>query len=127
MTLASLISIHAYNREELMRREIIKYIDTHTGFWFLFIAASRWFGTVIDIVMAVFQTGTFLMGVFFALYGVGGGPDVSGLGFMIYYTFALLVICQYMLRQSCEVDILVSQNPTLQLYLTLICTSIADY
>ena len=70
-------------------------------------AASRWFGTVIDMVMAFFQSGTILMGVFFCMYDVNNfGP--SSLGFMIYYTFALLVICQYMLRMSCEVDILVS-------------------
>ncbi|XP_075262866.1 ATP-binding cassette subfamily C member 4-like isoform X2 [Convolutriloba macropyga] len=118
VTLANIGSIHAFCQEDYMRREIMRYIDIHTGFWFLFMAASRWFGTVIDMVMAFFQSGTILMGVFFCMYDVNNfGP--SSLGFMIYYTFALLVICQYMLRMSCEVDILMTSVERIRDYYDL--------
>ena len=116
MSLSNLGSIHAYCQEDFMRREMVQFIDTHTGFWFLFVAASRWFGTVIDMVMAVFQSSTIVLGVSFCVYQINNfGP--SGLGFMVYYVFALLVICQYMLRQSCEVDILVS-TPFILIFFT---------
>ena len=38
-----------------MSDEFDRLMDIHTGYWFLFIAASRWLGVLIDLIMASFQ------------------------------------------------------------------------
>ena len=105
LTLQSLCSIHAYSQEEYMRREMVRLTDNHTGFWFLFVAASRWLGAMIDIMMALFQIVVLLTGVCLFLYS--SGITSADVGFMLSYTSALMGLTQYMVRQSCEVDNLV--------------------
>ena len=107
VTLSSLCSIHAYKQDQYMSDNFDSHLDAHTGFWFLFIAASRWLGVLVDFIMALFQTIVLVVGVLFSLYDVAN-LSPSDIGFMLSYTFAMLGMTQYMVRQSCEVDNLVS-------------------
>ena len=61
LTVQSLCSIQAFGQQQYMRDEFVQMLDTHTGFWFLFVATSRSLGALVDLIVASFQIAVILL------------------------------------------------------------------
>ena len=98
-SLQGLTTIRAFKAEPLLRSEFDYQQDLHTSTWFAFLSATRWFGVWLDWVVAVY------IGVVVFSFLLLGGDIVGGdVGLAISNCIMLTVLLQYWVRQTAEVE-----------------------
>ena len=98
-SLQGLTTIRAFNAEPLLRSEFDYQQDLHTSTWFAFLSSTRWFGLWLDWLVAVF------IGVVVFSFLLLGGDIVGGdVGLAISNSIMLTGLLQYGVRQTAEVE-----------------------
>lgn len=105
-TIQGLVTIRAYSAEERFRHSYHVYQDDHTASWFLFQVASRWLGSRLDFLCAIFIS----LATITPLLMVEGGLSISAgvVGLSLTYAQVLTGGFQWCVRQSAEVESLMT-------------------
>ncbi|KAI8806039.1 P-loop containing nucleoside triphosphate hydrolase protein [Cladochytrium replicatum] len=100
-TLEGLSLIRAFGAEQRFTNRFVGTQDKNTAIWFMYLSISRWLGFRLDVMSA-----GFLIIVAFASVvlreSLGLGPGVVGL--LLSYTLQLIGLLQWCVRQSAEVE-----------------------
>lgn len=98
-SLYGLSTVRAFNVQETFEKKFDEYQDCHTASWFLFIAAARWFGIVLDLLCIIYLA---VVTVAMSLSYETKTP--SEIGLSISYAIALSGMFQWGVRQSAEAE-----------------------
>ncbi|XP_023331666.1 multidrug resistance-associated protein 4 [Eurytemora carolleeae] len=98
-SLNGLTSIRAFNAEEMLRTEFDRLQDIHTSAWFAFISGTRWFGVWLDWIVVIY-----LACVVFSFLVLGGDLVGGDVGLAISSCITLTGMLQWGVRQSAEVE-----------------------
>ncbi|XP_035692355.1 multidrug resistance-associated protein 4-like isoform X1 [Branchiostoma floridae] len=102
-TLQGLWTIRAFGAQESFQREFHAHQDLHSEAWFLFLAASRWFGIRMDWLAAIFITAVAFCSVLAAQ-----SLDSGLVGLSLSYALILMGGFQWGVRQSAECETLMT-------------------
>nr|XP_050853341.1 probable multidrug resistance-associated protein lethal(2)03659 isoform X3 [Vespula vulgaris] len=103
-TLQGLVTIRALNAEEILISEFDNHQDLHSSAWFIFISASRAFGIYIELVSLVYNA------IIIAFFLFLKDTVVSDVGLVITQITTLIDILQWGVRQSVEVENLMTST-----------------
>ncbi|KAG8004595.1 Multidrug resistance-associated protein 4 [Nibea albiflora] len=98
-SLQGLHTIRALRAEERLKKTFDEYQDLHSETWFLFLMTSRWFAFNLDCICCVFIT--------LATFGcvlIRDGIRAGQVGLVLSYAVTLIGNFQWMMRQSAEVE-----------------------
>ncbi|XP_041637494.1 ATP-binding cassette sub-family C member 4-like [Cheilinus undulatus] len=98
-SLQGLWTIRALKAEDRLKKAFDRHQDLHSEAWFLFLMTSRWFALRLDSICSVFIT--------FASFGciiLRDGLDAGEVGLVLSYAVTLVGNFQWMMRQSAEVE-----------------------
>ena len=98
-SLQGLTTIRAFKAEPLLRSEFDFQQDLHTSTWFIYLSSTRWFSIWLDWVVCLY-TGI----VVFSFLLIGGDIDGGDVGLAISNCIALTDMLQYGIRESAEVE-----------------------
>ncbi|XP_038063976.1 multidrug resistance-associated protein 4-like [Patiria miniata] len=94
-----LSTIRAYNKQAQFIKDFNRHQDQHSEAWFAYLAANRWFGLRLDMIMVIF-TG----GVTFISVPLKGALDAGLVAVILSNILSLGTIFQYVVRQSALVE-----------------------
>ncbi|KAK5891406.1 hypothetical protein CgunFtcFv8_018661 [Champsocephalus gunnari] len=98
-SLQGLWTIRAFRAEERLTKAFDAHQDLHTEAWFLFLMTSRWFALYLDSICSVFITF-----VTFGCILLRDGLNAGEVGLVLTYAVTLVGSFQWMVRQSAEVE-----------------------
>ncbi|XP_033954587.1 ATP-binding cassette sub-family C member 4-like isoform X2 [Pseudochaenichthys georgianus] len=98
-SLQGLWTIRAFRAEERLTKAFDAHQDLHTEAWFLFLMTSRWFALYLDSICSVFITF-----VTFGCIPLRDGLNAGEVGLVLTYAMTLVGNFQWMVRQSAEVE-----------------------
>uniref|UniRef100_A0A8D3BPU4 Multidrug resistance-associated protein 4 n=1 Tax=Scophthalmus maximus TaxID=52904 RepID=A0A8D3BPU4_SCOMX len=98
-SLQGLWTIRVFGAEGRLKRDFDAHQDLHSEAWFLFLMTSRWFALCLDSLCSVFITFTTFACIFLR-DGLGAGQ----VGLVLTYAVTLLGNFQWTVRQSAEVE-----------------------
>ncbi|KAI8514342.1 Multidrug resistance-associated protein 4 [Branchiostoma belcheri] len=113
-TLQGLWTIRAFGAQESFQQEFHSHQDLHSEAWFLFIACSRWLALRLDFLAAMFVTAVAFCSVL-ASEGLDGGL----VGLSVTYAIMLTARFQWGVRQSAEVENLMTSAERVVTYTKL--------
>ncbi|XP_078695256.1 ATP-binding cassette sub-family C member 4-like [Branchiostoma floridae x Branchiostoma belcheri] len=113
-TLQGLWTIRAFGAQESFQQEFDSHQDLHSEAWFLFIACSRWLALRLDFLAAMFVTAVAFCSVL-AAEGLDGGL----VGLSVTYAIMLTARFQWGVRQSAEVENLMTSAERVVTYTKL--------
>jgi len=116
-TIQGLTTIRAYSAEDRFRHMYHVYQDDHTATWFLFQAGSRWLGSRLDFMCAMFIVVVAITPLLMAEGGISVSAGVVGLA--LTYAKVLTGGFQWCVRQSAEVESLMTSVERVQEYTRL--------
>ncbi|XP_044176120.1 ATP-binding cassette sub-family C member 4-like isoform X1 [Acropora millepora] len=116
-TIQGLTTIRAYSAEDRFRHMYHVYQDDHTATWFLFQAGSRWLGSRLDFMCAMFIVVVTITPLLMAEGGISVSAGVVGLA--LTYAKVLTGGFQWCVRQSAEVESLMTSVERVQEYTRL--------
>lgn len=116
-TIQGLTTIRAYSAEDRFRHMYHVYQDDHTATWFLFQAGSRWLGSRLDFMCAMFTVVVAITPLLMAEGGISVSAGVVGLA--LTYAKVLTGGFQWCVRQSAEVESLMTSVERVQEYTRL--------
>ncbi|KAI8498944.1 Multidrug resistance-associated protein 4, partial [Branchiostoma belcheri] len=102
-TLQGLWTIRAFGAQESFQQEFHAHQDLHSEAWFLFLAASRWFGIRMDWLAAIF-----IIAVAFCSVLAAQSLDSGLVGLSLSYALILMGGFQWGVRQSTECETLMT-------------------
>ncbi|XP_022111266.1 multidrug resistance-associated protein 4-like [Acanthaster planci] len=94
-----LSTIRAYNKQAQFIQDFQRYQDQHSEAWFAYLAANRWFGLRLDIIVVIFTAGVAFVSVPFK-----GIIDAGIIAIILSNTLPLTTIFQFVVRQSALVE-----------------------
>ncbi|KAK2580321.1 hypothetical protein KPH14_012558 [Odynerus spinipes] len=97
-TLQGLTTIRALNSQRILIHEFDNHQDLHSSAWFIFISASRAFGTYIELMSVIYRS---LVVTFFLFLS---NSVVGNVGLVITQTSMLIDMLQWGVRQTVEVE-----------------------
>ena len=100
-TLEGLSTLRAYKLESKVAPQFFKLIDINSRSWYSFLMVSRWLGFRLDLECAMILIATSLGSVIVRQYS---NIDVGLLGFTMVYVINLSGLFQWTVRQSAEVE-----------------------
>ncbi|XP_039997776.1 multidrug resistance-associated protein 4 [Xiphias gladius] len=98
-SLQGLWTIRAFGAEERFQKTFDAHQDLHSEAWFLFLTTSRWFAVRLDGICSIFVT--------IATFGcllLRDQLDAGSVGLLLTYSVTLMVMFQWGVRQSAEVE-----------------------
>ncbi|XP_072319420.1 ATP-binding cassette sub-family C member 4-like [Eucyclogobius newberryi] len=98
-SLQGLWTIRAFRAADRLQEQFDSYQDVHSGTWFLFLMTSRWFALRLDGICAIFVTLTA-----FSCILLRNGLQAGEVGLALTYAMTLVGNFQWMVRQSAEVE-----------------------
>lgn len=98
-SLYGLSTVRAFQVQPTFEKKFDEYQDCHTAAWFLFIAATRWFGIVLDWLCVIY-----LVCVTVAMSLTHDDKTPSEVGLTISYAITLSGMFQWGVRQSAELE-----------------------
>lgn len=98
-SLAGLSTIRAFNAETALIDEFDYLQDRHSSAWFIFIAATRWFGLYLDLVCVIFITC-----IIMALLSLKSDMYGGNMGLIITQYMGLMGSLQWGMRQWSELE-----------------------
>ncbi|XP_055069172.2 ATP-binding cassette sub-family C member 4 isoform X1 [Misgurnus anguillicaudatus] len=98
-SLQGLCTIRAFKAEERFQQTFDAHQDLHSEAWFLFLATSRWFAIRLDVMCAVFVTITA-----FGCLLLKDSMEAGAVGLALSYAVTLMGMFQWGVRQSAEVE-----------------------
>uniref|UniRef100_H3CYA8 Cystic fibrosis transmembrane conductance regulator n=1 Tax=Tetraodon nigroviridis TaxID=99883 RepID=H3CYA8_TETNG len=98
-SLQGLWTIRAFQAEDRFQKAFDEYQDLHSQAWFLFLTTSRWFALRLDAICSVFVTVTT-----FACLLLRNQLDAGSVGLALTYASTLMGMFQWAVRQSAEVE-----------------------
>ncbi|XP_069577159.1 ATP-binding cassette sub-family C member 4-like isoform X2 [Brachyistius frenatus] len=98
-SLHGLWTIRAFRAERRLQKTFDAHQDVHSAAWFLFLTTSRWFALRLDGICAVFVTVTT-----FGCLLLRDNLDAGIVGFALSYSATLMGMFQWGVRQSAEVE-----------------------
>nr|XP_039258782.1 multidrug resistance-associated protein 4-like [Styela clava] len=115
-TLQGLLTIRAFGVQQQFEDKFHEYQDLHSASWFLFLVGTRWFGLRLDLITATFISAvTFFSVICASLLNLNAGE----IGLVLTYTASLISIFQWGVRQSAEVENLMTSVERVQQYYRL--------
>merc|ERR1712023_81301 len=99
--MGGLSTLRAYKLESRVAPQFFKLIDTNSRSWHSFLMVSRWLGFRLDLECAFILIATSLGAVIVRQYS---NVDVGLLGFTMVYVINLSGLFQWTVRQSAEVE-----------------------
>ncbi|XP_033642849.1 multidrug resistance-associated protein 4-like [Asterias rubens] len=94
-----LVTIRAYNKQKQFIEDFNRRQDQHSAAWFAFLAANRWFGLRLDLIMVVFTAG-----VTFVSVPLVNTTDPGLIALILSNALSLTTIFQFVVRQSALVE-----------------------
>ncbi|KAJ8031340.1 Multidrug resistance-associated protein 4 [Holothuria leucospilota] len=106
-TLQGLTTVRAFHAQNRFVAKFDMYQDVHTESWFTFLATTRWFGIMLDWMTAIF--------LIIVAFGSVVSKDLLGLnaaevGLSLTYALSLMGAFQWGVRQSAEVENLMTST-----------------
>ncbi|XP_057686609.1 multidrug resistance-associated protein 4 [Corythoichthys intestinalis] len=98
-SLQGLWTIRAFRAEGRFQRDFDGHQDKHTAAWFLFLTTSRWFAVRLDGMCSLFVTVTT-----FGCLVLRDQLDAGSVGLALSYAITLMGMFQWGVRQSAEVE-----------------------
>ncbi|PSN47504.1 hypothetical protein C0J52_02254 [Blattella germanica] len=98
-SIQGLTTIRAFGAQALLEKEFDNFQDQHSSIWYLYIASNRAFGLWLDSVCLVFITL-----VTFSFLLIGGEQYGSDVGLAITQAIGLTGMLQWGIRQSAELE-----------------------
>ncbi|XP_041835127.1 ATP-binding cassette sub-family C member 4-like [Melanotaenia boesemani] len=98
-SLQGLWTIRAFRAEERLKKAFDAHQDQHSEAWFLFLMTSRWFALRLDSICSIFITLTT-----FGCIICRDGLEAGQVGLVLTYAVTLVGNFQWMVRQSAEVE-----------------------
>ncbi|XP_072240755.1 ATP-binding cassette sub-family C member 4-like [Leuresthes tenuis] len=98
-SLQGLWTIRAFGAEERFQEAFDAHQDLHSGAWFLFLTTSRWFAFRLDGICSIFVTITT-----FGCLLLRNQLDAGDVGLALSYAVTLMGMFQWGVRQSAEVE-----------------------
>ncbi|XP_078259159.1 ATP-binding cassette sub-family C member 4 [Rhinoraja longicauda] len=98
-SLQGLWTIRATRTEKQFQAKFDEHQDLHSETWFLFLSTSRWLAVRLDALCAVFVTS-----VAFSSIVIANQLDAGQVGFVLSYSITLMGMFQWGVRQSTEVE-----------------------
>ncbi|XP_077453086.1 ATP-binding cassette sub-family C member 4 isoform X3 [Stigmatopora argus] len=98
-SLQGLWTIRAFRAESRFQRAFDGHQDMHTAAWFLFLTTSRWFAVRLDGICSLFVTVTT-----FGCLVLRDRLDAGSVGLALSYAISLMGMFQWGVRQSAEVE-----------------------
>ncbi|XP_041822000.1 ATP-binding cassette sub-family C member 4-like isoform X1 [Chelmon rostratus] len=98
-SLQGLWTIRAFRAEERFQKAFDAHQDLHSGAWFLFLTTSRWFALRLDGICSIFVTVTT-----FGCLLLRDQLDAGSVGLALSYSVTLMGMFQWGVRQSAEVE-----------------------
>ncbi|KAJ4924429.1 hypothetical protein JOQ06_000669 [Pogonophryne albipinna] len=98
-SLQGLWTIRAFRAEGRLTKAFDAHQDLHTEAWFLFLMTSRWFALYLDSICSAFVTF-----VTFGCILLRDGLNAGEVGLVLTYAVTLVGSFQWMVRQSAEVE-----------------------
>ncbi|XP_069746450.1 ATP-binding cassette sub-family C member 4 isoform X3 [Narcine bancroftii] len=98
-SLQGLWTIRATKTESQFQAKFDEHQDLHSETWFLFLSTSRWFAVRLDVLCAVFVTA-----VAFSSILISNQVDAGQVGLALTYSVTLMGMFQWGVRQSAEVE-----------------------
>ncbi|XP_039260712.2 ATP-binding cassette sub-family C member 4-like isoform X1 [Styela clava] len=112
-TLEGLPTVRAFGVQSEFENKFHEFQDLHSASWFLFLVGSRWFGLRLDLISATFvSTVTFFSVIGASFLNLNPGE----IGLILTYTTSLVNIFQWGVRQSAEVENLMTSVERVQQY-----------
>ncbi|XP_077965941.1 ATP-binding cassette sub-family C member 4-like isoform X2 [Styela clava] len=112
-TLQGLLTVRAFGVQQQFEDKFHEYQDLHTASWFLFFVGTRWFGLRLDLIAATFISAvTFFSVISASLLNL----NASEIGLVLTYTASLIGMFQWGVRQSAEVENLMTSVERVQQY-----------
>ncbi|XP_072433976.1 ATP-binding cassette sub-family C member 4 isoform X3 [Chiloscyllium punctatum] len=107
-------TIRATKTEQQFQAKFDEHQDLHSGAWFLFLSTSRWLAVRLDILCAVFVSI-----VAFGSIIIANKLDAGQVGLALSYAVTLMGMFQWGVRQSAEVENLMTSVERVQDYTEL--------
>uniref|UniRef100_A0A674MHW2 Cystic fibrosis transmembrane conductance regulator n=1 Tax=Takifugu rubripes TaxID=31033 RepID=A0A674MHW2_TAKRU len=98
-SLQGLWTIRAFQAEDRFQKTFDDYQDLHSQAWFLFLTTSRWFALRLDGICSIFVTVTT-----FGCLLLRDQLDAGSVGLALTYAVTLMGMFQWAVRQSAEVE-----------------------
>ncbi|TWW64058.1 Multidrug resistance-associated protein 4 [Takifugu flavidus] len=98
-SLQGLWTIRAFQAEDRFQKAFDDYQDLHSQAWFLFLTTSRWFALRLDGICSIFVTVTT-----FGCLLLRDQLDAGSVGLALTYAVTLMGMFQWAVRQSAEVE-----------------------
>ncbi|XP_039258783.2 ATP-binding cassette sub-family C member 4-like isoform X1 [Styela clava] len=112
-TLQGLLTVRAFGVQQQFEDKFHEYQDLHSASWFLFLVGTRWFGLRLDLITATFISAvTFFSVIGASLLNLNPGE----IGLVLTYTASLISVFQWGVRQSAEVENLMTSVERVQQY-----------
>nr|XP_039260100.1 multidrug resistance-associated protein 4-like isoform X1 [Styela clava] len=112
-TLQGLLTVRAFGVQHQFEDKFHEYQDLHSASWFLILVGTRWFGLRLDLITATFISAvTFFSVISASLLNLHSGE----IGLVLTYTASLISIFQWGVRQSAEVENLMTSVERVQQY-----------
>nr|XP_039260711.1 multidrug resistance-associated protein 4-like isoform X5 [Styela clava] len=112
-TLQGLLTVRAFGVQNQFENKFHECQDLHSASWFLFLVGSRWFGLRLDLITATFvSTVAFFSVISASLLNLNPGE----IGLILTYTASLVSQFQWGVRQSAEVENLMTSVERVQQY-----------
>ena len=115
-TLEGLSTLRAYKLEDRVGPQFFRLIDTNSRTWYSFLMVSRWLGFRLDLECAFILIATSLGAVIVRQYS---NVDVGLLGFTMVYVINLSGLFQWTVRQSAEVETMMTSVERISDYASL--------
>lgn len=113
-SLHGLTTIRAFSAQPLLRAEFERIQDLHSSAWFAFISSTRWFGVWLDWMVVVY-----LACVVYSFLLLGGDLLGGDVGLAISSCIMLTGMLQWGVRQSAEVENMMTSVERVMEYSTL--------
>lgn len=98
-SLQGLTTIRAFNAEDILMEDLCSHQDVHSSACFLFMSTSRAFGFYIDLICQLY------IGMIITVFTVFDGlAVVSNIGLIITQSMSLLLMLQWGIRQTAELE-----------------------
>ncbi|XP_053420105.1 ATP-binding cassette sub-family C member 4-like isoform X7 [Nycticebus coucang] len=98
-SLQGLWTIRAYKAEERLQELFDAHQDLHSEAWFLFLTTSRWFAVRLDAICTIF-----VIALAFGCLLLAKTLDAGQVGLVLSYALTLLVMFQWGVKQSAELE-----------------------
>lgn len=115
-TLQGLSTVRAFKVQKKFEEKFHERQNLHSSAWYLFLCGGRWLGVRLDILSAVFITTVAFMCLFTASFI---DVDPGQVGLSLTYSITLLGMFQWGVRQSTEVENLMTSVERVQQYYSI--------